>query len=141
MLSHVADKDHLPSSSNIKDEGRLDVRASSFWIIVQKAFFDLRIFALSALRYQFRANKPHLALNIRGNKRKYNIRILKTEQGRFTPLVFTKQGAMENECKRFISNLSKLLSIKTNIPRSIVVSWVQMKIKFGQITSMLICWR
>ena len=140
MLSHVADKDHLPSSSNIKDEGRLDVRASSFWIIVQKAFFDLRIFALSALRYQFRANKPRLALNIRGNKRKYN-RILKTEQGRFTPLVFTKQGAMENECKRFISNLSKLLSIKTNIPRSIVVSWVQMKIKFGQITSMLICWR
>ena len=36
MLSHVADKNLLPTPSNTKDETRVDLKASSFWIKSQK---------------------------------------------------------------------------------------------------------
>ena len=64
---------------------------------------------------------------------KYNKKILYIKHGSFPSHRFTIKGTIRNECKGFISRLSELLPIKRIIPKSIVVSWVQMKIKLAQI--------
>ena len=53
---------------------------------------------------------------------------MEIDQGRFTPLVFTVNGGMADECKIFYSRLASLLSIKRGVKKSPVTTWIK-KIK------------
>ena len=39
-------------TANRRDEARLDISATGFWTPGQRAFFDIRVFDLSARRYR-----------------------------------------------------------------------------------------
>ena len=42
----------------------------------------------------------------------YNQRVTDIEQGKFTPLVFTTTGGMEEECKKYHSRLAELIAMR-----------------------------
>ena len=128
-------------TSKVNDEVRLDVSATGFWIKGQRAFFDVRVFDPNAKRYSKQSLKQCYAINETEKKRHYNERILKVDQGSFTPLVFTISGGMAHECRIFFSRLAQMISVKRNLQQSIVVNWIRRKINFALIRSMLMCLR
>ena len=87
----VKDNNLAPSTANPNDRARLDVNARSFWNMGQNAFFDISAF---------------------DPKTSYNRRILEVEYASFTPLIFTIHGAMDIECRSFVSKFSDLLQSK-----------------------------
>ena len=79
-------------------------------------------------------------MNEREKKRLYN-RTLEVEHASFTPLIITIYGAVDIECRTFVSKFSEFLAIKRDLPKSTVTSWVRTKISFALIRSMLISLR
>ena len=65
-------------SANIDDEARLDIRARSFWMRGEQAFFDVRIF------------NPFASTHL-------NQRVIDIEHGSFTPLVMSAYGGCSRE--------------------------------------------
>ena len=64
------------------------------------------------------------------------------ERGNFSPLVFIINGSMGNECRAFYFRLAELISIKMKLPnKSMVSSWLRMKVSIALLRSMLLCLR
>ena len=93
-------------TANHHPEARLDVSANGFWIKGQRTFVDIRVYDPNALRYKNQTLKQCNAKNEMEKKRHFNERILQVEQGNFSPLVFTIDGSMGNECRAFYSRFS-----------------------------------
>ena len=66
---------------------------------------------------------------------------MEVDQVSFTPLVFTAAGGIGGKGRAFYSRLGLLLSLKNEIEKSKVTSWVQFKVKFALLRSMLLCLR
>ena len=141
IMQPVTDNNLVPSTANTHDGVRLDVSARSFWIIGQKAFFDVRVFDPNSSRYQSKSLKQCFAVNEREKKRLCNRRILEVEHASFTPLIFTIYDTMGIDCRSSVSKLSELFAIEEDLPKSTVKSRVKRKINFALMRSMLICLR
>ena len=103
----------LKASANTQDEARVDIAARDFWCYGQRAYFDVRIFNPHARCYsKYPLQKCYS--NEMEKKRTYNQRILQTENGSFTPLVFSATGGMSRECHNSYRKLAMLLSQKKN---------------------------
>ena len=63
------------------------------------------------------------------------------DQGSFTPLVFTVAGGIGGEGMAFYSPLARLLLLKNGIEKFKVTSWIQSKVNFALLRSMLLCLR
>ena len=74
-------------------------------------------------------------------KRSYNQRIIETENGSFTPLVFACTSGMSREGGKFYSRLPDLLAIKKNLNKSTVMGWLRAKLSFKLLRSVNICIR
>ena len=74
-------------------------------------------------------------------KRKYASRILKVEQGKFTPLVFSTTGGIGEECSRYHARLAELLAIKRGENYSTTVSWIRVKVSIALLRGTLLCLR
>ena len=74
-------------------------------------------------------------------KRKYASRILKVEQGKFTPLVFSTTGGIGEECSRYHARLAELLAIKRGENYSTTVSWILVKVSIALLRGALLCLR
>ena len=57
-------------------------------------------------------------------------RIMKVDQGSFTPLVLTANSVTADECKIFYLRLAPLLSIKHEVEKSQVATSIRTKIKY-----------
>ena len=64
---------------------------------------------------------------------------MNVEQGCFTPLVFSVNGAMGRECKKFYSVLAEMVTLKQKQEYCITMSWVRRKISFSLMRSILLC--
>ena len=126
---------------NQSDEARSDISARGFWIRGQRAFFDIRVFDPNAQRYQSKTLRKCYEINEQEKKREYSSRILKVEQGTFTPLVFSATGGMGRECSMFVKKLSQLISIKRKKELSVVTYGIRCKISFALLRSCLLCIR
>ena len=71
----------------------------------------------------------------------YNERIMETDHGTFTPLVFSINGGTGRECRTFYSRLAELIAGKRNVSKSIVISWIRTKLRFALFRAILICLR
>ena len=74
-------------------------------------------------------------------ERHYNTRIMEVDQHSLTPIVFTVAGGIESEGRAFYSRPATLLSLKKVIEKSKVMSWIQSKVNFALLKSMLLCFR
>ena len=75
-------------TSNASSEGRVDTQSKEFWVRVQLAFFDVRVFDTNANRYLNKALPQCYIQNENEKKRYYTERVLEIHHGCFTPLVF-----------------------------------------------------
>ena len=123
------------------DEVQLGICARIFWVICQKTFFDLRVFDPNGRRYPKQTLKWCYSINKNEKKRYYNARTMGTEQGSFTTLIFTVAEGIGVEGRAFYSWLPTLFSLKNWIEKSKVTSWIQSKVNFALLRSMLLCLR
>ena len=140
-LQKLTDEQFEQRAANTSDEARLDVAARGFWAAGQIAFFDIRVFYSNATRYANQSLQQCYASNENEKKRKYNNRVMNVEQGCFTPLVFSANGDMGRECKKFYSVLAEMITSKRKQEYCITMSWLRRKISFLLMRSTLLCIR
>ena len=63
------------------------------------------------------------------------------EQGCFAPLVFSANGGMRRECKKFYSVLAEMITLKRKQEYCITMSWLRRKTSFSLMRSILLCIR
>ena len=72
----------------------------------------------------------------------YASRVMEVEQAKFTPLVFTTTGGMNEcqpECQIYHKRLAKLLSAKKGADFSTTMSWIRIRILFATLRTSLLC--
>ena len=74
-------------------------------------------------------------------KRQYAERVIKIEQGLFSPLVFTTKGGMADECVNYHSRLAELIADKKGESCSSVISWIRAKVSFAIVRSAILSLR
>ena len=82
------------STSNTTVDARVDVSAQRFSVRGQLTFLNIRVFNPTAKCYNAKHLKSIFATHDKEKKRSYNQRIIETENGSFTPLVFACTGGM-----------------------------------------------
>ena len=128
-------------TANTTKEARLDISALGFWTPGQKAFFDVRVFDLNAMRYRNKELKRCYETNEEEKKKQYNQRVLQVENATFSPLVFSTHGGMGRECRKFYQRLSEMVADKRDVAVSDATSFVRTRISFSLLRSMLLCLR
>ena len=128
-------------TANRSEGARLDVSAVGFWTPGQRVFLDVRVFDLNAQRYRGLELQKCFKRNEMEKKKKYNERVLHIEHGTFTPLVFSTNGGMGDECAMFYKRLSALISEKRDVPYHEVSSFVRTKLSFSLLKAALLCVR
>ena len=136
--------ERLPTSANVDDEARLDIRARGFWSSghgYQDAFFDVRVFYPFASTYR-NSKLPAVYRQHEVKKRlQYGRRVIDIEHGCFTPLVFTTGGGMAPEATTCMKRLASLLSQKREESYAVVMGWLRCSISFCLLRSSLACIR
>ena len=67
--------------------------------------------------------------------------IIDIEHGSFTPVVTSAYGGFGRESGKFISELVNKLSLKLDLPTSVVANYVRSKISFELVRSQVMCLR
>ena len=107
----------------------------------QKAFFDVTVSGKYARRYSKQTLKQCHSMNKNEKKSHYNTRIMEVDQVSFMPLVFAVAGGIGGEDRGFYSRLATLQSLKSEIEKSKVTSWIRSRVNFALLISMLLCLR
>ena len=131
----------LPTGTITGDQARLDVSARSVWNVLERAFFDIRVFHAPA---PTNAAKPipQMYLSHEGEKkRKYNARVLEVEKGTFTPLVFSTSGGMGVEAHRLVKRLAQRMEVATGQRYSDAVSFIRKRLRFELLKTTVIALR
>ena len=118
------------ASANVNDDARLDVRARGFWREGQQAFFDIRVTNADCASQKDKSLKSILRTHEQEKKRSYNIRVMDTEQGTFTPIVLTIKGVMGPEANAFHKTLADKISQKTGERYDQVIRLMRVKLSF-----------
>ena len=95
----------------------------------------VRVVNPGATRYARQSPSQILELNANEKKRHYCRRVLEVENATFTPLIFTTNGGMGNECIAFYSRIAKLLAEKWDMDSSQTTAWVRTRLSFALIRS------
>ena len=66
---------------------------------------------------------------------------MEVENATFTPLIFTTNGGMGNECIVFYSRIAKLLAEKWDLDSSQTTAWVRTRLSFALIRSTIMAMR
>ncbi|CAM1154665.1 Uncharacterised protein r2_g4332 [Pycnogonum litorale] len=140
-LNPVTGEEFHERTAVTSNEARLDIRARGFWQSGQRAFFDVRVFDSNAQRYRNMSLPQCYTVNEEEKKRKYNERVLQTEHGSFTLLVFSTTGGMGEEAKRFYTALAYEIATKRKQLYPIAISWIRTKLCFSLIRSVILCIR
>ena len=117
----------------------LTFTVEGFWERQRAAFFDIRVCHPNVDSYRDLSPKQIYRIHENEKKRKYNSRVTEIEQGTFIPLVFTTTGGMADECLRYHSRLTELLSAKKQESYTTTISLVRAKVTFAILRSALLC--
>ena len=93
-------REELNRGANKAPDARLNVHCRGFWERQRAAFFDIRVFHPNADSYKELSPKQIYKLHEDEKKRKYASRIIKVENGTFTPAL----GIHHN--RRYVSAVS-----------------------------------
>ena len=131
----------LPGGVNKAPDARLDIHARGFWDRQSSAFFNVRVCHPNAESYKDLSPEQIYRQHENGKKRSYARRVMKIEQGTFTPLEFSTTRGMAEECRRYHSRLAELLAIKKGEDYSTTIAWVRTKVSFAILRAALLCLR
>ena len=141
QLQPVPNPETYHRTANTRDDARLDVRARGFWRQGQNAFFDVRVTNPDCNSQRDTTIKSILNKHEQEKKRAYNRRVMETEHGTLTPLIFTTSGVMGYECSVYHKALAERLSEKKGERYEDVIRYIRVKISFLALKSALLCIR
>ena len=127
--------------TNTQAGARLDVSARGVWSTFERSFFDIRVTHPNCLS---NIGKPVSDIYIEHQKSKkadYEERILDSEKGSFTPLIFTTSGGMGPECTIFNKRIAELIAEKKNERYASVMNHIRTRLRFALLRSVLIAVR
>jgi len=117
---------------------RLDVSARGVWSTFERSFYDVRVTHPNCLS---NVGKPVAAIYIEhqnSKKIEYEERVIESEKGSFTPLIFTTSGGMGPEGSMFYKRLAELTAAKKNEQYAIVMNYIRTRLRFAILRSTLI---
>ena len=115
----------LNHGANKAPNARLDIHARGFWERQKSTFFDVQVCHPNADSYRDLTPKQIYKKHKNEKKGQYAERVMETEQGTFTPLVFTTTGGMADECAKYHSRLAELIAHKKGVSNSSAISWIR----------------
>ena len=130
-----------PKKVECGDEARMDVVATGFWGVWQRAYFDVRVFNPHAPSYASRNLAALAESHEKEKKDKYGLRVREIEKGTFTPLVFTTAGGCGKECNLALKRLGNLIAEKSGNRQSSVMNYIRTEINFSLLRACHICLR
>ena len=110
---------------------RLDISARGIWSRCEKTYMDVRITHPTAQSHIRKSMETLYLENEREKKNLYNDRILNTERGTFTPLVFSTTGGMGPECARMNKRIAELIAAKTGEAYSHMMKHIRTRLRFA----------
>ena len=128
-------------TGNIAEMARLDVSARGLWSEYQKTYMDVRITHPTAESHMRKTLDQLYRENELEKKRDYSDRVIHTEKGTFTPLVFTTTGGMGPECTRMNKRIAELISIRRGEVYSHVMRHIRTRLRFALLRCTLIAVR
>ena len=128
-------------SGNTASGARLDISARGLWSAYERSFMDVRVTHPTAESHIRKSMERLYLENENEKKNLYNERILHTERGTFTPLVFSTTGGMAPECIRFNKRIAELKSAKTGESYPDVMKYIRTRLRFALLRSTLIAIR
>lgn len=141
VCKDVSKEPILQKSPDSTEDLRADISVRGFWEPLQRAFVDVRVFYPFAPSYGNQNLGSLMRSMEKIKKRKYNQRILDSENGTFTPLIFSSNGGISVETKSFYGRLSHLIADKHNLEYSTTSAWVKRKVAFSLLRTAVICIR
>ena len=129
------------ASSTTADRARLDVSGRGIWSQYERTFVDIMVTHPTAQSHAGKKMSQLYRECEQYKKRKYLDRILNTERGTLTPLVFSTTGGMAPECERFNKRLAELISTKSGEAYSHVMRHVRTRLRFALLRATLIAIR
>ena len=124
--------------TNTQAGARLDVSARGVWSTFERSFYDVRVTHPNCLS---NVGKPVADIYIEhqnSKKLEYEERVIESEKGSFTPLIFTTSGGMGPECSMFYKRIAELTAAKKNEQYGIVMNYMRTRLRFAILRSTLI---
>ena len=104
------------------------------------AFFNVRVTHVNSKSSKNLKTAQTFRRHKDAKKREYLVIVLEVEHGSFTPLIFGTNGGFGQECLKFLKELSRKLSEKTDDYGN-VITWLRTRISMEIIRSSLLCLR
>ena len=123
---------------NRADKARLDISANGLWGPFQKTMIDVRIFHHHAKTYKDQNITDIYCRYEKEKQRSYLQRVLQTEKASFTPLVYSTNGGMAREARKFHKRVAQMVSEKTKETYGDVMNVMRTKLSFAMLKSVLI---
>ena len=115
--------------------------ARGLWSRYERTFFDVRVTHPTAQSHMQKSMDRLYLENEREKKLLYNDRIIHTERGTFTPLVFSTTGGMGPECARMNKRLAELIANKKGEAYSHVMKHIRTRLRFALLRCTLVAVR
>ena len=129
------------TTNHAGDSSRPDIRARGLWRPFQNAFFDVRVTNMNASSQTNTSFEQIFRNHENAKKCQYNERIMNTEHGTFTPLVFGVNGGAGTEADVFHKYVANKIAEKRGERYSDVISWIRCKLRFLALRGALTCLR
>ena len=108
---------------------------------MQRAFVDVRVFYPFAPSYRCKTLAATFRSMELAKKRKYNQVVMNQENGTFTPLIFSCNGGMSIETRKFFQRVSKLIAEKHHKNVIETSAWIKRKLSFCLLRTTVVCIR
>jgi len=136
LMPITAEEFHVKGKN--EDGARLDISACGLWGPFQKTFFDVRVFHPNAPTYKDKEMAKLYVAQENEKCRAYKQRVLQTEKATFTPLIYSTNGGMAEQGKKYHKKLATMIAHKTNESYSDVMRVTRTKIAFALLKSVLV---
>ena len=138
---HLIPTNEERTAGNTALGARLDISARGVWSRCEKTFMDVRVTHPTCQSHITKSMERLYRENEREKKNLYNDRVINTERGTFTPLVFSTTGGMGPECVRMNKRIAELMAAKTGEAYSHVMRHVRTRLRFALLRCTIIAIR
>ena len=130
--------ERFKASTNTQPEARLDIAATGVHSTFERTFFDVRV---THPNCDSNIHKPISQVykeHENEKKRMYEERILESEKGSFTPLIFSTSGGNGPMCRILIKKLADRIAEAKNEKYEDIVYHLRVRIRFAILRSTLL---
>ena len=133
--------DGFHATANTADDARMDIVCRGLWSDMEAAYLDVRVFHPNAPSY---VKEPIANLHKRHQNQKklaYMRRVIRVEQGTFTPLVFATSGGFAPEVGKVLQRAAEKICARRKEGYAETMTFIKQKLRFSLLRSTLVALR